>query len=209
MVRIVVLVGVLAAIAACRTAGEAPRIVQPGPPGQPSRTVSADQATDLSHVQASAADARFMQAMILHHAQALDMTALVSARTGRPEIRLLAERIQVSQADEITLMQRWLEVRGQSVPGPHAHHAQGMLMPGMLTPAEMDHLAQTNGVAFDRLFLELMTKHHEGALIMVKELFSTPGSGQESEIFAFASDVVADQRMEMQRMDAMRGELAR
>jgi uncharacterized protein (DUF305 family) len=202
-------VGLVVAMTACRSAGEAPRIVQPGPPGQPGRTVTAREATDLSRVQATAADARFMQGMILHHAQALEMTAMVSARTSRAETRLLAERIQVSQADEIALMQRWLQDRGYDLPAPHAHHAPGMLMPGMLTPAEMDRLARSNGVAFDRLFLELMTKHHEGALIMVKELFSTPGSGQESEIFAFASDVVADQRMEIQRMDAMREELGR
>jgi uncharacterized protein (DUF305 family) len=205
--RRIIIAGAIVATAACRTAGDATRIVQPGPPGQPSRTVSADEATDLSRVQASAADAQFMQGMILHHAQALDMTALVPARTGRADMRLLGERIEVSQADEITLMRSWLEARGYSVPGPHAHHAGGMRMPGMLTADEMNHLAETKGVAFDRLFLELMIKHHEGALVMVRELFSMPGSAQESEVFAFASDVVADQRMEIQRMDRMLKEL--
>ena len=205
--RHIIVVGAIVATAACRTAGGATRIVQPGPPGQPSRTVTADEATDLSHVRASAADAQFMQGMILHHAQALDMTALVPSRSGRGEMRMLGERIQVSQADEITLMRSWLEVRGYNVPGPHAHHAGGTRMPGMLTADEMNHLGETKGAAFARLFLQLMIKHHEGALVMVKELFSTPGSAQESEVFAFASDVVADQRMEIQRMDRMLKEL--
>jgi len=201
--RHIIIVGAILATAACRTAGGATRIIQPGPPGQPGRTVSAGEATDLSRVQASAADAQFMQGMILHHAQALEMTALLPPRTSRAEMRMLGERIQVSQADEITLMRTWLEARGYGVPGPHAHHTGGTLMPGMLTADEMNHLAETKRAAFDRLFLQLMIKHHEGALVMVKELFSTPGSAQESEVFAFASDVVADQRMEIQRMDRM------
>jgi uncharacterized protein (DUF305 family) len=203
-------IAILAAIvvtAACRSGGTGPRIVQPGAPGQPSRAVTTGEATDLSRVQSSAADAQFMEGMIRHHAQALEMTALVSARSSRVETRTLAERIEVSQTDEIRMMQRWLEVRGHSAPGQHAHHGDGTLMPGMLTPDEMSRLAQATGAAFDRLFLSLMIKHHEGALVMVKELFATPGSGQESEIFAFASDVVADQRMEIQRMDTLLKEL--
>ncbi|HEV8318778.1 MAG TPA: MFS transporter, partial [Vicinamibacterales bacterium] len=202
-----VVVAIVIATAGCRTGADARRIVQPRAPGEPSRTVTAEQATDLSHVQASAADARFMQGMIRHHAQALDMTALLPERTSRAEMRLLGERIQVSQADEINLMRGWLEVRGHSVPGPHAHHTDAMRMPGMLTAEEMNRLAETRGVAFDRLFLELMITHHEGALVMVKELFATPASAQESEVFAFASDVVADQRMEIQRMERMLKEL--
>jgi uncharacterized protein (DUF305 family) len=145
-----------------------------------------------------------MQGMILHHAQALDMTALLPSRSTREDMRLLAQRIEASQADEIKMMQRWLEVRGEEVPSPHAHHAHdAKLMPGMLTPEEMARLAEAKGAEFDRLFLELMIKHHEGALIMVKELFSTAGAGQEAEIFAFASDVDADQRMEIDRMRGM------
>ncbi len=145
-----------------------------------------------------------MQGMISHHAQALKMAALLPSRTSREAMRLLALRIEVSQADEITMMQRWLEVRGQEIPSPHAHHASGAtLMPGMLTAEEMGRLAEATGAAFDRLFLELMIKHHDGALIMVKELFSNAGAGQESEIFAFASDIDADQRMEIGRMGAM------
>jgi uncharacterized protein (DUF305 family) len=179
-------------------------IVQPGAPGQATRVISAEKATDLSRVQFSAADVRFMQGMIGHHAQALEMAALVPERTERDDMRLLAKRIDLSQADEIRMMQHWLEARGQQVPGAHAHHAAGaVLMPGMLSAEEMARLAAARGDAFDRLFLELMIKHHEGALTMVKELYATAGAGQESEIYAFTSDVDADQRMEIDRMRGM------
>jgi len=191
--------------AACHTAaGTSPRIVQPGAPGQSSRTVSPGQAADVSRVQYTAADVRFMQGMIGHHAQAVEMTALLASRTNRDDMRKLALRIEVSQSDEINMMRHWLEARGQPVPGPHAMHAHGAtLMPGMLTPDEMQRLADAKGAGFDRLFLEGMIKHHGGALTMVQELFATPGAGQEAEIFAFASDVDADQRMEIDRMQAM------
>jgi uncharacterized protein (DUF305 family) len=191
---------------ACRSAGGAGAvpIVQPGAPGQPTRAISAEKATDLSGVRFTPADVRFMQGMIGHHAQALEMAALLPDRTSRDDMRLLARRIDVSQADEIRMMQRWLEVRGQDVPGPHAHHAPGApMMPGMLSAEEMSRLAAAKGDAFDRLFLELMIKHHEGALTMVKELYKTPGAGQESEMYGFTSDVEADQRMEIDRMRAM------
>ena len=191
---------------ACRTprGDDRPLIVQPGAPGQATRVISAEKATDLSRVRYSAADVRFMQGMIGHHAQALEMTALVPERTQRDDMRLLAKRIDLSQADEIRMMQQWLEARGQQVPEPHAHHAAGAaLMPGMLSAEEMARLAAARGDAFDRLFLELMIKHHEGALTMVKELYGTAGAGQESEIHAFASDVDADQRMEIDRMRGM------
>ncbi len=200
------LVFLLAASAgACRTAqAGSPQIVQPGAPGQATRVISQEKATDLSRVQFTATDVRFMQGMIGHHAQALEMAALLPERTRRDDMRLLAKRIDVSQADEIQMMQRWLEARGQQVPGPHAHHAPGApLMPGMLTVGEMSRLADARADAFDRLFLELMIKHHEGALTMVKELYSSAGAGQESEIYAFASDVDADQRMEIDRMRGM------
>jgi uncharacterized protein (DUF305 family) len=200
----------LAAVAgACRTASVAPAtpvsgtepappIVQPGAPGQPTRMITADKAADV----------RFMQGMIGHHGQAIEMTALLASRTVREDMRKLALRIEVSQADEINMMQSWLEARGQDVPGPHAMHMHGAtLMPGMLTEEEMAHLADAKGDEFDRLFLEGMIKHHAGALTMVHDLLSTPGAGQESEIFAFASDVEADQRMEIDRMGAMLKEL--
>jgi uncharacterized protein (DUF305 family) len=150
-----------------------------------------------------------MEGMIHHHAQALDMTGLVPARSGSADMRMLAQRIEDSQADEIRMMERWLAERGHAVPDAHAHEGHTGTMPGMATAEEMERLARASGGEFDRLFLELMIRHHEGALVMVKDLFSTPGAGQESEIFAFASDVVADQRMEIQRMDAMLRELGR
>ena len=110
--------------------------------------------------------------------------------------------------DELKFMRHWLEVRGADVPGEHAHHMPGApLMPGMLTPPEMDRLAAAKGPEFDRLFLEGMIKHHGGALTMVRELFATKGAAQEAEIFGFASDVDADQRMEIARMSAMLKEL--
>ncbi|HEY7688877.1 MAG TPA: DUF305 domain-containing protein [Dongiaceae bacterium] len=201
--------------AACRSAGgvpasqaaeRPPEIIQPGAPGESSRVVTAAQASDLSKVQHTAADVKFMQGMIGHHAQAIEMVDLLNTRTASDDMKKLALRIQVSQEDEIKMMREWLERRGQEVPGEHAHHT-GTLMPGMLTPEEMARLTAAKGPAFDRLFLEFMIKHHAGALIMVEQLFSSPGAGQESDIFAFASDVEADQRMEIERMAGMLKEL--
>ncbi len=149
-----------------------------------------------------------MQGMIGHHTQALEMVALLPSRTGREDMKLLAQRILVSQEDEIEMMRDWLRARGQSLPEPHAHHQPGaMLMPGMLTADEMARLTAASGAEFDRLFLEGMIKHHGGALTMVQELFQSPGAGQESDIFAFASDVDADQRMEIDRMALLLKEL--
>jgi uncharacterized protein (DUF305 family) len=182
-------------------------IVQPGAPGEPSRVIDARRAADLSQLTYTAAEIRFMQGMIGHHLQALEMTALLPSRTSRADMTLLAKRIEISQADEIEMMRDWLKSRGEAPPDPHAHHAPGAaLMPGMLTAGEMQQLADAKNTEFDRLFLAFMIKHHEGALVMVEELFSTPGAGQQSDTFAFASDVDADQRMEIARMSAMLGE---
>lgn len=195
----------------CRTplVGRPPRIVQPGAPGEASRTVAVDQAADLSRIQHTPADVRFMQAMIGHHQQAVEMVELLKTRTSRDDMRRLGQRIELSQNDEIALMRRWLEARGQPVPSEHAHHSGAVgSMPGMLSADEMARLAAAHGSAFDRLFLEGMIKHHDGALTMVNELFATPGAGQEVEIFSFAADVDADQRMEIERMGAMLDALA-
>ncbi len=193
------------AAAACGAAAQPhPPLVQPGAPGESSRVIATDKAVDVSHVGHTAADVRFMQGMIGHHAQAVEMTELLATRTTSDAMRKLGQRIQVSQTDEMTMMERWLTARGEEVPAAHAHHMMGaMLMPGMLTSEEMDRLAAAKGPEFDQLFLEGMIKHHEGALVMVKELFAAPGAAQESDIFAFASDVDADQRMEIDRMRAM------
>lgn len=166
--------------------------------------IDAGAAVDLTHVQHTAADVKFVQGMIGHHAQALEMTALLASRTASDEMRTLASRIEISQADEIRMMQDWLARRSEKLPDPHAHHAAGAaLMPGMLTADEMARLAAARGPEFDRLFLRFMIEHHEGALSMVADLFATPGAGQEPDLFAFASDVEADQRMEIDRMLAM------
>lgn len=192
-------------------------LLQPGRPGEETRPIDARTAADLSRVGATPADVRFMQGMIGHHAQAVDMVELLKLRTRRDDLKLLAARIEASQRDEIAMMRGWLQVRGQTSPDEHAHHANGtdtaapphdaMLMPGMLTTSQMAELAAATGAAFDRLFLAGMIQHHEGALTMVRELFAAPGAAQDSEVFAFASDVDADQQMEISRMRALLHEL--
>ena len=166
--------------------------------------ITAEQAADLSQVQYTGDDIKFMQGMIGHHAQAIQMVALVPTRSHSEDLKKLALRIDVSQQDEIKMMESWLRARGQQVPGPGVHRMNGApMMPGMLTPEEMERLAAANGAEFDRLFLQGMIKHHGGALTMVSDLLGAPGAAQESEVFAFVSDVEADQRMEIDRMGAM------
>jgi len=181
-----------------------PPIVQPGAPGEPSRPISAEDASNLAGIQFGDADVKFMQGMISHHAQALEMTELLATRSERDVMHKLAKRIEISQEDEIKMMQEWLRARGQNVTEVDAHHAHGAeLMPGMLTAEEMSQLDRASGVAFDRLFLELMVKHHRGALTMVDALLAQRGAAQDSQLFAFTSDITADQSMEIDRMDAM------
>jgi uncharacterized protein (DUF305 family) len=198
-----------ALVSSCRSSRgtSGPQIVQPGAPGQVTRVITADAAVALSPIEYTAADVQFMQGMIGHHAQAVELTDLLATRTESEDMRKLAQRIEVSQTDEIKMMEEWLKRRGEPLPDPHAHHRGGKLMPGMLTAEEMSRLAEAKGESFDRLFLEFMIKHHEGALVMVRTLFASPGAGQDSDIYAFASDVDADQRMEIQRMSAMLKEL--
>jgi uncharacterized protein (DUF305 family) len=197
---------------ACRTAspntaaaGEVkPPIIMPGAPGQASQIITAEKASDLSKVQYTGDDIKFMQGMIGHHAQAIQMVQLVPSRTASEDLKKLALRIDLSQQDEIKMIEGWLRIRGQQIPGPGNHRmGDNGPMPGMLTPEEMDRLAAAKGAEFDRLFLEGMIKHHGGALTMVANLLSAPGAAQESEVFAFVSDVEADQRMEIDRMSAM------
>jgi uncharacterized protein (DUF305 family) len=170
---------------------------------------------DTTRPRATAADVLFMQRMIGHHAQALAMTALLPSRTRRDDMRLLAERIDVSQRDEIASMRRWLQRHGATVPdtaAAHMHHDAASMgamaghdaaMPGMLTAAELERLAQATGPDFDRLFLQSMIRHHQGAIAMVAALFATRGAGQDAEVFAFASDVDTDQRAEIARMQSL------
>lgn len=140
-----------------------------------------------------------MQGMIHHHAQALEMADLVADRTDNESIRQMALRIEISQQDETARMRRWLGARGEEVPEGHVH---GALMPGMLSPDQMEQLAAARGAEFDRLFLEFMIQHHEGALTMVRDLASN-GGGREPEIYVFTTDVDADQRAEIARMRDM------
>jgi uncharacterized protein (DUF305 family) len=150
-----------------------------------------------------------MQGMIMHHAQAIEMTALIESHTRNKELRSLGERISRSQSDEINFMKRWLTVRGEptSPEMPHMHTPDHhMLMPGMLTAKQMDALRKAKGKEFDLLFLKGMIEHHNGALIMVKELFDTAGAGQDAELFNFASDVDSGQRAEIRVMQTMLGE---
>jgi uncharacterized protein (DUF305 family) len=210
--RCVVVFVTAAAAASCgaSTSAGSPPVVQPGAPGQAGQVLTAGAAESLPRPRYTGADVKFMQGMIHHHSQAIDMVELLYARTDSDDMKKLAKRIEVSQNDELGMMRRWLEARGQDVPGPHAHHMPGApMMPGMLTAEEMAKLATVKGAEFDRLFLQGMIKHHSGALTMVADLFATPGAAQDSDIFAFASDVDADQRMEIDRMSAMLKELQR
>ena len=185
-----------------------PVIVQPGAPGQPSKTLP--PSTRASLPQRSPADMEFMQGMIMHHAQAIDMTALIASHTENKDLRLLGARISSSQSDEIRFMQRWLAARGEAIsmampgmPGMDANGKPMPLMPGMLTPAQMAALRESQGAQFDRLFLTGMIQHHDGALTMVKDLFDTAGAGQDAEIFNFATDADNTQRAEIKIMQSM------
>ena len=200
--RIVVITAV-ALFAVMQSLAQAP-IIQPGAPGEASRELSAEEASDLASIQFTEADVGFMQRMISHHAQALEMTVLVETRSNREVMQLLSERIELSQEDEIAMMQDWLDDRDLVVTSQDAHHAPGFqLMPGMLTDEELEQLEQAEGFEFDSLFLELMIKHHAGALTMVENLLDQRGSAQDSVLFAFTSDITSDQSSEIERMNAM------
>lgn len=198
-------------------AGSAP-IVQPGAPGQRGKTLPPASVRPSSRAPVEA-DVTFMQGMIHHHSQAVEMVDLLRTRGASKELQSLGERISISQTDEIRYMKQWLEDRGQpAVPGHgHMEHMAGMdhanmdhgsmgampLMPGMLTPQQMETLANSKGPEFDRLFLTGMIQHHTGALIMVDDLFDVPGAGQDPVLFDFASDIDNTQRAEINIMRGM------
>jgi uncharacterized protein (DUF305 family) len=200
-----------------------PVVVQPGAPGAPSKTLP--PSTRASLPPRSPADVEFMQGMIVHHAQAVEMTAMISAHTQNKDVRSLGARISSSQSDEIKFMKRWLAARGESVsktmpemPGmdmPHGTNSRDAvpqdtmpreamaLMPGMLTSQQMEALRKAKGAEFDHLFLVGMIQHHDGALTMVKDLFDTAGAGQDAELFNFATDADNAQRAEIRIMENM------
>jgi uncharacterized protein (DUF305 family) len=185
-----------------------PVVVQPGAPGKPSRTLP--PSTKATLPPRSHADVEFMQNMIMHHSQAVEMTALIPSHTENKDLRSLGARISSSQSDEIKLMQRWLAARGESVsmatpgmPDMDRMRQPTALMPGMLTPEQMEVLRKAKGVEFDHVFLTGMIQHHNGALTMVKELFDTAGAGQDADVFNFATDADNTQRAEIRIMQSM------
>ena len=183
-------------------------IVQPGAPGQPSRVLPPTTRATVPPV--SKADIAFMQGMVMHHAQAVEMTALIASRTENKDVRMLGAKISSSQSDEMQFMKRWLAARGEPVsmamPGMPDMDMSGEpmpSMPGMLTPAQMDALRAAKGPAFDHLFLTGMIQHHNGALVMVKDMFATGGAGQDADLFDFATDADNTQRAEIRIMQGM------
>ncbi len=205
---------------------ESPVVVQPGAPGQPSKILPSTTRAKLP--PRSPKDVEFMQGMIMHHAQAVEMVALMESRTENTELRLLGARISHTQYDEINFMKRWLIARGEKtamqMSGMEKMNIKGMdmsdhkmsahkmadhkmpLMPGMLSQKQMEDLGKATGAKFDELFLKGMIQHHAGALVMVKELFGTTGAGQDAEIFNFATDVDSGQRAEIRIMQNLLGE---
>lgn len=186
------------------TAACAPRSVVVETPSDPHAQHRA--AEPAAAPAANPADVRFMQDMIGHHTQALVMTAMAPTRGASERILQLAEKIDISQRDEIKMMQDWLTERAQ--PLPDEHHAHGTRMPGMLTAEQLAQLDAARGAEFDRLFLTFMIQHHEGALTMVDVLFASPGAGQDPDIFRFATDVATDQLDEIDVMIHMLNMLA-
>ena len=185
-----------------------PVVVQPGAPGRPSRTLPPSTRATLP--PRSPADVEFMQGMIMHHSQAVEMTALIPSHTENKDLRSLGARISSSQSDEIKFMKRWLAARGepismamQAMPEMDMARQPMALMPGMLTPEQMEALRRAKDAEFDRLFLTGMIQHHSGALIMVKDLFDTAGAGQDADLFNFATDADNTQRAEIRIMRAM------
>jgi uncharacterized protein (DUF305 family) len=196
--------------------GDQPSIVQPGAPGQPGKTLSPADLKIPARPPAQA-DIEFMQGMIVHHSQAVDMVELLRTRSSNRALQTFGKRISISQSDEIEFMKQWLRERGQpqSPPGGHMmHHMGGMdmskmasgdvpLMPGMLSPNQMKALAKARGAAFDYLFLTGMIRHHTGALDMVEDLFAIPGAAEDNVLYDFATDIDNTQRAEIEIMKGM------
>ena len=200
---------VLTLLAACSSATS--RSATPGPAGATRSPAELARANN-GKPPYTAADVRFMQGMIGHHAQAVLMAGWAQSHGARSDVQVLAQRIDVAQRDEIALMQRWLSERGEQVPEAMAHYGHAMhmpgmampeLMPGMLTQEQLAQLDSAKGPDFDRLFLTFMIRHHQGAITMVEQLFASPGAGQDNIVYRFAADVNADQATEIDRMSRM------
>lgn len=189
-------------------ARQAAPIVKPGAPGQPVDRLTPEQAVALVNTSFSAADVMFMQGMIVHHQQAVEMAALVPERTNTAEIVALGGRIDASQKDEMTFMTDWLAEKGQPLEMAGMGHAAHMGMMGMATPAQMRQLADARGTAFDKLFLELMIRHHKGAVDMVEDLIRQPGTASDPVFLQFTDDVTNDQNTEIERMNAILASLS-
>lgn len=181
-------------------------IVQPGAPGKAGKTLTAEEATKLAQASYTASDVAFMQHMIVHHQQAVDMAKLVKERTNTADLLTIAGRIRSSQADEIAFMQGWLRERGEPIADPamaghgeHLHH----MMKGMASPEDLAALAAARGAEFDRRFLALMIAHHEGAVEMVDKLLDEEGTAADPVLFQFVGDVESEQKTEIGRMDKL------
>lgn len=195
--------GLILLVACAATAAErgGPQTAAPEPAARP----------DLVREPYSQADIDFMAGMIPHHAQAVLMAGWAASHGASPEVRVLCERLVVGQRDEIEWMRNWLRDRGQVVPDANATHHRmkmngvehDMLMPGMLSPEELAQLDKARGAEWDRLFLAGMTRHHEGALEMVEELFASHGALQDEDVYKFVSDLYADQSAEIERMQKL------
>jgi uncharacterized protein (DUF305 family) len=179
-------------------------VVQLGAPGEPNRTMSPEEAAGIEVPEHTEADVAFMQMMIVHHDQAVTMAEWVDERTQDRDIRLLAERMRISQEAELEFIAGWLQDRGTPLQGEHADHGDGM-MPGMLTEAQLDQLEAASGEEFERLFLQFMIQHHAGALEMVAEL-RAGGGGMELSVGQFAREVEGDQGIEISRMQGLLSE---
>jgi uncharacterized protein (DUF305 family) len=185
-----------------------PVVVQPGAPGKPSKTLPPSTKGTLP--PRSPADVEFMQGMIMHHQQAVEMTALIPSHTENKHLQSLGAKISSSQSSEIRFMQGWLAARGEPI-SMSMHGMPDMdrsgrpmpLMPGMLTPEQIADLRKSKGAEFDHLFLAGMIQHHNGALTMVKDLFDTAGAGQDADLFNFATDADNTQRAEIKIMETM------
>ena len=202
--------GLLLSTATTALAQQAP-IVLPGAPGAAPRVIDEDEATRLSDTRFSPADVKFMQDMIVHHQQAVDLAALVEGRSNNSDIVAIAGRIDASQADEIAFMREWLAERGQPTAMQHhagMDHAAHHLMMGMATPAQVAELGTLESTAFDRLFLQLMVRHHGGAIDMVETLHDQPGTAYDPVMFEFTNDLVKEQQAEIDRMNAILAELS-